>query len=42
MSQAILEEAIDANVFFIPTVIIGDKVFDQKISNEELIALLEK
>lgn len=42
MSQAILEEAIDANVFFIPTVIIGDQVFDQKISNEELIALLEK
>ena len=41
MYDAIIKETQDANVFFIPTVIIGDQVFDQKISNEELIALLE-
>ena len=42
MTATILKEAEEANVFFIPTVIIGEEVFDQKITNEELIALLEK
>ncbi len=40
-STAILKEAEESNVFFIPTVIVGDQVFDQKISNEELLALLK-
>ncbi len=42
MTTRILKEAEEANVFFIPTVIIGEEVFDQKISTEELKALLDK
>lgn len=41
-TDEILKEAEEANVFFIPTVIIGETVFDQKITDDELIALLEK
>ncbi|HCM88993.1 MULTISPECIES: thioredoxin domain-containing protein [Vagococcus] len=41
ISQAIVKEAEEANVFFIPTVIVGNQVFDQKISNEELLKLLK-
>ena len=40
-TEMILNEAEEANVFFIPTVIIGNKVFDQKITNNELKALLD-
>ncbi len=38
----IIQEAIDANVFFVPTIIIGEHVVDQKISNEELLNLIEE
>lgn len=40
-TEAILKETKEANVFFIPTVIIGNEVFDQKISDSELKALLD-
>ena len=40
-SQAIVEETKESNVFFIPTMIVEDQVFDQKISNEELLDLLK-
>ncbi|MFW8053187.1 thioredoxin domain-containing protein [Vagococcus fluvialis] len=41
MYEAIIEETQEANVFFIPTVIIGNEIFDQKITNDELKALLD-
>lgn len=40
--QAIVEETKESNVFFIPTMIINDTVFDQKITDDALIALIEK
>ena len=38
-SATIIAEAQAANVFFIPTMIVGDQVFDQKITTDELAAL---
>ncbi|MGO2083695.1 thioredoxin domain-containing protein [Vagococcus sp.] len=39
-SEAIKKEAAASGVFFIPTMIIGDTVFDQKISDQDLEKLL--
>lgn len=41
-SEAIVAETKESNVFFIPTMIVGEEVLDQKISTEELLALLDK
>ncbi|AQP53346.1 hypothetical protein CBF34_04825 [Vagococcus penaei] len=41
LSKKIALEAKENGVFFIPTMIVGDQVFDQKISEAELTALLE-
>ncbi|MDT2815375.1 thioredoxin domain-containing protein [Vagococcus carniphilus] len=41
-AESIVQETIDANVFFVPTVIIGEHVVDQKISNDELLALINE
>lgn len=41
-ADLIIQEAIDANVFFVPTIIIGEHVVDQKISNDELISLINE
>lgn len=38
--QAIVTEANRANVVFVPTVIVGEAFFDQKITDKELEALL--
>ncbi|MEG0550633.1 MAG: thioredoxin domain-containing protein [Vagococcus sp.] len=40
-SESIINEAEAANVVFVPTVIIGEHVFDQKISIQELKAILD-
>ncbi|MGO3732824.1 MAG: thioredoxin domain-containing protein [Vagococcus sp.] len=40
-SQDIVAEANDANIVFVPTMIVNDIYFDQKISNSELKTLLD-
>lgn len=42
MTEAILKETTEAGIRFIPTMIIGDHVFDQKISQEEFRQLIEE
>ncbi|TLG79860.1 DsbA family protein [Vagococcus zengguangii] len=42
MQAAILEETTAAGIRFIPTMIIGEHVFDQKISQEEFVELINK
>lgn len=42
MSERIVKETQEANVVFVPTIIIGERVFDQKISTQELTPLLDK
>ncbi|MGY3766641.1 thioredoxin domain-containing protein [Vagococcus vulneris] len=42
MTKKIAEECKENGVFFIPTMVINDHVFDQKISDEDLVSLLEK
>ncbi|MGX6978721.1 thioredoxin domain-containing protein [Vagococcus elongatus] len=42
MSQAIIDETISAGVQFVPTMVVGDHVFDQKISQEEFRQLIEE
>ncbi|WP_099223131.1 DsbA family protein [Listeria costaricensis] len=40
--QAIIQEAGEANVVFVPTVIVGEHIFDEHITPEELRALLNQ
>ena len=42
MQNAILEETTAAGIRFIPTIIIGEHVFDQKISQAEFIELINE
>ena len=37
---AIVAEAAEAGIIFVPTMVVGTEIFDQKITNEELAALL--
>lgn len=41
MSTKIKNETLESGVFFIPTMIVNDQVFDQKIALEDLKALLD-
>ena len=42
MQEAILAETEAVGIRFIPTMIIGENVFDQKISQEEFVKLIEE
>ncbi|MGX4685783.1 thioredoxin domain-containing protein [Vagococcus sp. JNUCC 83] len=41
MLQNIVKETIDANIRFVPTLIVDDIDFDQKISNDDFISLFK-
>lgn len=40
MLQDVMEEAVNANVHFVPTLIVDGFDFDQKISNDDFLSLL--
>ncbi|MGX6961361.1 thioredoxin domain-containing protein [Vagococcus xieshaowenii] len=42
MQEAILDETTQAGIRFIPTMIIGDNVFDQKITQEAFVSLINE
>lgn len=41
-SEAIIEEAGRANVVFVPSVFIGDHIFDEAVTEEELVKYIEE
>ncbi|WP_165004896.1 MULTISPECIES: thioredoxin domain-containing protein [unclassified Enterococcus] len=41
-SQSIIDEAANANIRFVPTIILGENIFDESISLEELSHLLHE
>jgi protein-disulfide isomerase len=41
VSQAIIAEAQAANIRFVPTIVIGEHIFDESVTKEELISYLE-
>lgn len=41
-SEAIVNETVEANVKFVPTVVIGSHIFDENISDEELRKIIEE
>lgn len=41
-SKAIIEEADNAQIIFVPTMVVGQHIFDQKISQEEFRTILDK
>ncbi|NJE63011.1 DsbA family protein [Enterococcus durans] len=40
-SQAIINEASEANIRFVPTIILGEAIFDESITHEKLTDLIE-
>ena len=41
-AKAIIDEAKEANVTLVPTVVIGEHIFDESISEEELVSYIEE
>ncbi|MDM8213321.1 thioredoxin domain-containing protein [Enterococcus hirae] len=41
MAQAIIDEAREANIQFVPTVLVGDQIFDEHVTAQELQQLLK-
>lgn len=41
-SQAIINEANQANIRFVPTIILGDKIFDESIAENELAGYISE
>ncbi len=41
-SKAIIEEADNAQIIFVPTMVVGNHIFDQKISQEEFRSILDE
>lgn len=41
-SEAILNETIETNVTLVPTIIMGEHIFDENITNDELNTLIEE
>ncbi|MFR8906588.1 MAG: thioredoxin domain-containing protein, partial [Enterococcus faecium] len=41
LSQAIINEAEQAHIRFVPTVILGKEIFDESISKEKLKELIQ-
>ncbi|MGC6770159.1 DsbA family protein [Enterococcus sp. LJL128] len=41
VSQAVIDEAVAANIQFVPTIIIDQHIFDESVTKEELIAYIE-
>lgn len=42
MSEAIIEETLSSGIRFVPTIVIGEHVFDQKISQEDFRRIIEE
>lgn len=40
-AEAIIEETKEANIAFVPTIVIGEHIFDENISKEELKEIIE-
>lgn len=40
-SQAIMNEASEANIQFVPTIILGEAIFDESITHEKLTGLID-
>ncbi len=41
-SQAIIDEAAEAAIRFVPTIILGEEIFDESITREKLAKLIEE
>ena len=41
MADAVIAEANAANIKFVPTIIIGEHIFDESVTREELIRYIE-